>query len=80
MPKHHNYAVKAHYNYSVTEGVLKRKSISPLDVSVWCMLVSLIEPEAHGHIVAMNKLNLHRTNILFFKTVLDKSFTTRLYK
>lgn len=34
MLKHHNYAVKAHYNYSVTEGVLKGKSISPLDVSV----------------------------------------------
>lgn len=32
--KHHNYAVKAHYNYSVTQGVFKRKSISPLDVSV----------------------------------------------
>lgn len=34
MPKYHNYAVKAHYNYSVTEGIFKRKSISPLDVSV----------------------------------------------
>lgn len=34
MLKHHNYAVKVHNNYSVTEGVFKRKSISPLDVSL----------------------------------------------
>lgn len=47
MLKHHNYAVKAHYSYSVTEGVFKRKSIFPLDVSVSrCMLVSFTEPEA----------------------------------
>lgn len=46
MLKHNTHAVKANYNYSVTERVFKRRSIPPLDVPVWYMRVSLIELEA----------------------------------
>lgn len=67
MLKHHNYAVKAHYNYSVTQGVFKRKSISPLDVSVWLTPVPVIEPEVLWTHRDFGKIELAENLHVFFK-------------